>query len=537
MAEASSSLPSSSSYDLYGNWNAVIGDCMERADKEGLLDVLHKAKGMEDKMGKLQDCFWMRRKMAAFVSQLCENAHGKNGGEASKLRDQGNAKFAAKDDADSIKLYTLSLIEAPEVGPELSLAFANRSAVLYHLKKYAEAVDDIALAFKYRYPKNLHYKIFQRRGQCLTALGRHVEAEAALTEAIASLEYGHKMPENKKDSLTRDLNALIAETRAVAERTGRWHPTGPKLVEPEELKAGKTFKQLLDTDITSSTELRDASLSIALRNDEVDGPRGRHIVAVMKQHKGALLFQEAPFASVLAPEFYSTRCHNCYDALALSPIPCLKCTQPRYCSDECRASSWHQYHQYECHGLDFLHSVGIAHLALRTLLVSGRKRVLALKPFLRKDDSLSLVGAGAGQYVRVVKLMHHADKMSKEEMFQYAATAALLTMFVEQKTNFLKDSKEAEQRAVSSGGSEESDNLSNYIGALLLRHILQLICNASAIQHVLPDEEPTHNINNGSSGGGGGGSISSTETLSQTTIATALYCSVSMMNVSMWPSL
>ena len=31
----------------------------------------------------------------------------------------------------------------------------------------------------FRYPKNLHYKIFQRRGQCLTALGRHAEAEAA----------------------------------------------------------------------------------------------------------------------------------------------------------------------------------------------------------------------------------------------------------------------------------------------------------------------------------------------------------------------
>ena len=36
--------------------------------------------------------------------------------------------------------------------------------------------------------------------------------------------------------------------------------------------------------------------------------------------------------------------------------------------------------------------------------------------------------------------------------------------------------------------AEESDELSNYVGALLLRHIMQLICNASAIQHVLPEE-------------------------------------------------
>ena len=62
-----------------------------------------------------------------------------------------------------------------------------------------------------RYPKNLHYKIFQRRGQCLTALGRHAEAEAALKEAIASLDLVLKMPENKRESLKRDLNALIVE--------------------------------------------------------------------------------------------------------------------------------------------------------------------------------------------------------------------------------------------------------------------------------------------------------------------------------------
>ena len=61
---------------------------------------------MEEKVARVQECYWLRRKMAAFVSSMCENGHGKNGGEASKLRDAGNAKFAAKQDADSIKLYT-----------------------------------------------------------------------------------------------------------------------------------------------------------------------------------------------------------------------------------------------------------------------------------------------------------------------------------------------------------------------------------------------------------------------------------------------
>ena len=64
----------------------------------------------------------------------------------------------------------------------------------------------------FRYPKNLHYKILQRRGQCLAALGRQAEAEAALKEAVASLDNDvPKMPDNKRESLRRDINALITE--------------------------------------------------------------------------------------------------------------------------------------------------------------------------------------------------------------------------------------------------------------------------------------------------------------------------------------
>ena len=48
--------------------------------------------------------------------------------------------------------------------------------------------------------------------------------------------------------------------------------------------------------------------------------------------------------------------------------------------------------------------------------------------------------------------------------------------------------QDKETATTSPQSSEESDELSNYVGALLLRHIMQLICNASAIQHVLPEE-------------------------------------------------
>ncbi len=46
---------------------------------------------------------------------------------------------------------------------ELSLALANRSAVLFSLKAYHLALDDIKLAFEAGYPDDLRYKLLDRK--------------------------------------------------------------------------------------------------------------------------------------------------------------------------------------------------------------------------------------------------------------------------------------------------------------------------------------------------------------------------------------
>ncbi len=55
-----------------------------------------------------------------------------------------------------------------------------------------------------------------------------------------------------------------------------------------------------------------------------------------------IFFSEEPFSSVLLPEHYSTHCHQCYMRFA-APLPCKKCTQPRYCRYVCSsvADPWH----------------------------------------------------------------------------------------------------------------------------------------------------------------------------------------------------
>ena len=102
-----------------------------------------------------------------------------------------------------------SVICAPEYGPELSLALANRSACLYHQGQYEQCLQDIDLALRFRYPKNLEYKLQQRKAQCLSKLGRFEEAEEAFKLVEASLDFESKLTAEKRDRILKDNTALI----------------------------------------------------------------------------------------------------------------------------------------------------------------------------------------------------------------------------------------------------------------------------------------------------------------------------------------
>lgn len=64
----------------------------------------------------------------------------KSASRASNFRVQGNEKFRKRDDAGSLVFYTQSVVNAPKASEELSLAFANRSAALFHLGAYQVSI-------------------------------------------------------------------------------------------------------------------------------------------------------------------------------------------------------------------------------------------------------------------------------------------------------------------------------------------------------------------------------------------------------------
>ncbi len=65
-----------------------------------------------------------------------------------------------------------AVIAAPCEGnsKELSLSLANRSAALFSLKAYNLALDDIRLALEVGYPKELRFKLLERKVRFINVL-------------------------------------------------------------------------------------------------------------------------------------------------------------------------------------------------------------------------------------------------------------------------------------------------------------------------------------------------------------------------------
>ncbi|GJQ85477.1 hypothetical protein Trydic_g23900 [Trypoxylus dichotomus] len=89
---------------------------------------------------------------------------------SAKYRQEGNEAFKRKDDLCAWHLYTKSISYATSNSECLSLAYANRSAVLYERKMYRECMKDIANAFKHNYPNRLREKLACRQEKARSLL-------------------------------------------------------------------------------------------------------------------------------------------------------------------------------------------------------------------------------------------------------------------------------------------------------------------------------------------------------------------------------
>lgn len=444
---------------------------------------------------------------------------GKDPGAPLFYREEGNKKFHEKDYMGATLLYSKGVAHSRPSTEDISLCYANRSAALFHLGQYETCLKDIVRAQSHGYPENLQPKMLLRKAECLVTLGRLQEASQTISDLESNFAATPTLAASQFQILQRTLCRLKRKVQEKETLTETFPALLTKALEDMELRE-------------ENAHVRGASSSVSLR---VDPLKGRSLVATKDILPGELLVKEDAFVSVLNPgempprhegleSKWDTRvtngdlyCHRCLKT-TLATVPCDGCSYAKYCSQECLQQAWDLYHSVECSLGGLLLTLGVfCHVALRSTLLArfedvGKVRMTLCGEMCNRDVSspegknlaqalsydlggereqrgktveTSVPGCGIdgkyeNNYNAVFHLLPHTENHSPEHKFLCALSVSALVRQLQAAgsqafTAGLKSSKlEAAEAPVLC--PEWS-----IWGVAMLRHMLQLQCNAQAI--------------------------------------------------------
>ena len=424
---------------------------------------------------------------------------------------------------EALDLYTQSICLAPHPPPphsfvfqniggdhedgigghqheELALGYANRSAVLFQMKEYELCIRDITRAFDNSYPNNLMYKLFERKARCLKALKEYPRALEAMKSAEMWMKYS-TLTETKSSSFKKDVakqiefldekvaNMSISEFKNTCDI--RKNAAGPLL----------SVETPPTENIEFNPEVPCVRSNVALEYKE---GRGRLLVAKEDILPGEIVIVETPYSSIVLPEYYGTHCQSCY-ARVKAPIPCWFCAKVRFCSDVCRVESWERFHKVECQQLELILDTSLgkmAMLSMRILTSSGKIYLDYIIGKLREEEDARKTEMqrkvafneeeiyDAADYRTVYSLVTNSKQRGVGDLFKRALMALYLLKILESTPFFYN------------GGSDPRnvkivDKIA--MGAVLLRHLQNLPCNAHEISEMELGATSTSNGSSSSS--------------------------------------
>ncbi|XP_069195439.1 SET and MYND domain-containing protein 4 [Procambarus clarkii] len=434
---------------LYSPQEGFFNHYMEQIDAQVSQDFLEKFSKLKSNEERIIKTWGVKPihtlKVQSFYKQKSQEV-------SENRRAEGNKAFQEKKNEQALLLYSQAVMRAPhDSGNSLALALANRSAVLYHIKKFSLCLSDIELAMQAGYPPNLIYKVLDRRGQCHLVLGQYTSALDAFTAAARALS-NSGLDNNKMESWKKDLNMKIHSCQ------------------------GKTDADDPAADVTSSIDLfmganpvlPNASSTITLNSSR---EQGRYLVAARHIPAGQVLLAERPYSAVLMANKCGTHCTHCYHRL-VAPVPCRWCSGVAFCSPRCRDLASATYHRWECKFLDLLLGSGVSlncYLALRVITQHGLAFFKKLGQRLQQPSTLP---SGTSphrpdDYLSFYHLVALEEERSPSDFFQRSLLATFLLKVLQRAHFFGKwDDEGSPDKAMT------DDEV--LVGGLLLRH-LQLI--------------------------------------------------------------
>ncbi|XP_065091929.1 SET and MYND domain-containing protein 4 [Ochlerotatus camptorhynchus] len=238
---------------------------------------------------------------------------GKNEGKAIECRKSGNSHFhpKVKRYIKAVEHYNESIALSEERSENLAIVFANRSAVCFELKEYADCLQNIRLARENLYPEHLLPKLDKREEVCLKLLDI-IEGQ----QIFEQLDQGEPKLSYKPN------------------------PKIPHISDCIELKEDEEF--------------------------------GRYLVTNRNLSAGDIIIVEKPFSTLLDANLRYTHCDYCHEDKFLTLIPCKTCTITMFCSEECRNKAWESYHHIECFVIKDMHFLftKVIRVALRTVMTA-----------------------------------------------------------------------------------------------------------------------------------------------------------------------
>ena len=404
------------------------------------------------------------------LTPLIDPVHNAKSNEKSEqYRTAGNKQYSKKENDAALASYSTS-IQYGEVGSKaLALAYANRSVVLHAIGEYKLCECDIDLAFKAGYPKNLHYKLFERLGRCLKATGQTTLALNAFKTALSSLGDAD-LEVKKKNVLAHTFSELCKECE------GNAVPNIQTLMCDFDNHKYKVDPPIIpESDVNSVYPC--ASKAFAIVDDEVGG---RHAIATRDIPVGETIIVEKAFTSICLPECLATHCYQCLTRFKVS-FPCRCCASVRYCSQECESMSWNDFHQYECQYLDLLthEDLGLVHLAMKMIIQVG---VEGLSHFEQRNNEIIPGGLGTNEegiydpsdYLCLYSLVGNSELRSTSDLFRRSMQAIYVCNILVQ-TGFIADNVPGQYCLVA---------------AHILKQIQMLPCNAHEVSELQVHVEP-----------------------------------------------
>jgi tetratricopeptide (TPR) repeat protein len=254
------------------------------------------------------------------------NFESKDSRASITLRKDGNQVFILAQNVEELikawELYSKSIAKAPNDSEELSLAYANRSAILIKLCKYTECIEDINRALKLDYPSHLKGKLLFRKIECLHFCNKTDILKETIKEARSYLD-----------------ETCLSHNKRIFEEKLKQVQCVNYLKSCSEINVIKHSPSFI-----SHKRIPCASEILAIRFSE---KFGRHLVTTCKVDPGEILIMESPYANILKQKAIYTHCSHCMQVY-WAMVPCEFCVHAMYCSYNCKNEAWKQYHDIEC---------------------------------------------------------------------------------------------------------------------------------------------------------------------------------------------